>query len=178
MSTLTVAQAKAHLSISGSTYDVDLQSVIDAAEAVISKRCGPLTSTAVTTRIAGGDDLVLPIIPALALTSVTPVDGTALTLGDLYLDTDAGIVTYNSGSCFTARYYTVVYNAGRSSVPNDLLLGVKELVRHLWQTRRGPTRRPGSSDGETMSNSLPGSAYVLPFRVSELIAPHIQSDFA
>lgn len=179
MSTLTTAQAKAHLSISVSTYDSELQGVIDAAEAVITRRCGPLTSTAVTRSVrSSGGAMLLPVIPALSLTSVTPVGGTALTLGDLYLDTEAGLVTYASGSGLAAGYYTVVYSAGRSSVPDDLLLAVKELVRHFWETRRGPTRRPGSTSSDATANSIPGAAYMLPFRVSELIAPHMQPGFA
>lgn len=182
MSALTLAQAKAHLNISGATYDSELLAVIDAAEAVIAERCGPLTATVVTRRVVGGGgSLALPVLPALTLTSVTPADGTALTLGDLYLNTASGLVAYNAGTDFSARYYTVVYTAGRSSVPADLLFGVKELVRHLWETRRGPTRRPGSSSSETTANTMPGAAYMLPYRVAEMISPHelqMQSGFA
>lgn len=179
MSVLPIATARAHLNITGIAHDTKLESVIDAAEAVIAQRCGPLVSTATTVRIAGGGSaLVLPVTPALSLTTVTPVDGTALTLGDLYLDTGAGIVTYNSGSSFSARYYTVVYAAGRTSVPSDLLMAIQELVRHMWETQRGPTRRPGSTASDATSNTVPGAAYLLPFRVSELIAPHVQFGFA
>lgn len=174
MSALTLAQAKSHLNISGTTYDTELQGVIDAAEAVIAQRCGPLTPTTVTRRVEGGYGLTLPVLPALTLTSVTPADGTALTLGDLYLDTASGVVAYNGGSGFYTRYYTVVYTAGRDSVPADLLFAVKELVRHLWETRRGPTRRPGSEPSE----SVPGAAYALPRRVEQMLTPHLQSGFA
>jgi hypothetical protein len=59
-----------------------------------------------------------------------------------------------------------------------LLMAVKELVRHMWQTQRGPTRRPGSQPSESAANTVPGAAYLLPFRVSELIAPHLQPGFA
>ena len=179
MSVLDLASANAHLNITSGTSDVEVQAFIDAAEAAIAKRCGPRASTAVTVRVRGGAlELLLTTTPALSLTSVTPVDGTALTLGDLYLDTAAGLVTFNSGSAFSARYYTVVYNAGRSPCPADLLMAVKELLRHMWQTQRGPTRRPGSQPSEGTANTVPGAAYLLPFRVSELIAPHLQPGFA
>lgn len=180
MSILILAQAKTHLNITVSTYDGEIQDTIDEAEAAIAKRVGPLVSTATTVRVRGmGDALVLPTTPALSLTSVTPVDGTALTLADLYLDDAAGVVTYNSGGSFgAARAYDVVYNAGRASCPDDLLRAIKELVRHLWETQRGPTARPGSPVSEAMSNTIPGSAYVFPFRVEQLLAPHEQPGFA
>lgn len=174
MSVLTLALAKTHLNITVSTFDAELQTFIDSAEAVIGQHCGPLTSTPTTARVVPHDTrLPLPVTPAIDLTSVTPADGAALTLSDLYLNTAAGVVTYNAGTSFTARYYTVVYNAGRSSVPADLLLADKELVRHLWATQRGSTARPGPAGSDT-----PGAAHMLPFRVSELISPHMQYGFA
>lgn len=177
MSVLTLALAKSHLNITGSEHDVEIQSMINAAEAVITQRCGPLTSTAVTARVRGGEfALRLPTAPALTLTSVTPVNGTAITLTDLYLNTRGGRVTYNSGAGFYSRFYDVVYNAGRSTVPDDLLMAIKELVRHMWLTQRGPTRRPGSQPSDGTANT--GAAHVLPFRVAELIGPHLQPGFA
>lgn len=179
MSVLTLLEAKKHLEISSPTYDDELQEFIDAAEAAIVARCGPLTSTPTTVRVQGGTGtLVLPTLPALDITSVTPVNGTALTVGDLYLDAGAGLVTHVSGTTFTNQSFDVVYNAGRTTCPPDLLMAVKELVRHLWQTQRGPSRRPGSQVSEATANTVPGAAYLLPFRVSELIAPHVQHGFA
>lgn len=174
MSVLSLPAAQAHLSLNSGQYDNELQAMIDAAEAVIARRCGPLTSTATTARVRGASvGLTLPTAPAISLTSVTPVGGTAISLSDVYLNVGAGRVTYNSGAVFSSCFYDVVYAAGRSPCPADLLLAVKELVRHMWQTRRGPTRRPGSEPSEATSNTVPGAAYILPFRVSELIAPHM-----
>lgn len=180
MSVLSLPLAKTHLNIVGGTHDAEIQKMIDAAEAVITGHCGPLTSVATTIRVRGDGRLalVLPVTPAISLTSVTPVGGSALTLADLYLDAGPGLVTYNSGSAFISRFYDVAYNAGRSPCPEDLLLAVKELVRHLWQSQRGPTRRPGSPAGDSAANTLPGAAHTLPFRVTELIGPHLRAGFA
>lgn len=178
MSVLQIADARKHLNISGTSQDTELQAIIDAAEAAIVMRVGPLVSTPVTFRAkGGGKGLLLTVTPALSLTSVTPVGGTALTLADLYLDERAGLVTYNSGAFFTASAYDVAYAAGRTTTPADLLNAVKELVRHLWMSQRGPTRRPGSPPSDAAANTLPGAAHTLPFRVTELIAPHRQYDF-
>jgi hypothetical protein len=150
MSVLTLAQAKTHLNITVATYDTELQSFIDAAEAEVADRCGPLEATAVTQRIEGGvGTLVLRKSPAISLTSVTPYQASALTLTDLYLDTAAGLVTYNSGASFAASFYTVVYSAGRATCPPDLLLAVKELTREGWEaSQRGPARRTGPTPPE------------------------------
>ena len=178
MAVLTLAAAKTHLNITSSTHDTELGTFITAAEAAIAVRCGPLESTAVTERVdTAAGRLLLSRPPVISLTSVTPVGGSALTLGDLYLNTRAGVVCGQSGSVPSGTY-DVVYAAGRTTCPEDLVLAVKELVRHLWDTQRGPTRRPGSTASELTGNTIPGAAYLLPFRVSELIAPHVQPGFA
>lgn len=170
MSAVLLADAKAHLNITITTYDTELQTFIDAAEAIIAKRVGPLASTPISARVSGGSVLLLPVIPALSLTSVTPVGGTALTVGDLSLDGTVGIVTM-TGRGFASTSYDVVYQAGRSTLPADLRMAVLELVRHLWESQRSPTRHPASTMADAPT-SAPG--YLLPYRVQELIAPHEQ----
>jgi len=167
MSALTLADAKTYLNISAATYDTELQTFIDAAEAAIAQRVGPLTPASVTKRVPGyAWNLHLPVYPAVSLTSVTPVGGSALTLSDLHLEPDIGAVSYNGGSFFSSPAYDVVYSAGRSPVPADLLMAVKELLRHLWASQRGGGPRPGPT------TDVQGSAYLMPYRVLELIAPY------
>lgn len=179
MSVVALAEVKTHLNLTVSTHDAEVQSFIDAAESAIGERVGPLASTTQSVRVRGESrSLVLPVAPAVSLTSVTPPDSSALTLSDLYLDEGAAIVRYESGGTFSARHYDVVYEAGRAVCPADLKLAVKELVRHLWTTQRGATARPGSRESEAASNTLPGAAYVFPFRVEQLISPHEQPGFA
>lgn len=179
MSVVDLGSVKAHLNVTVSAHDAELQGFIEGAEAAIAQRVGPLSSTAVTARIRGGRSaLVLPVSPAVSLTSVTPYGSSAITPSDLHLDADAGLVTHEDGSWFSAVRHDVVYQAGRATCPADLKLAVKELVRHLWTTQRGATTRPGSRESEAASNTLPGAAYVFPFRVEQLIAPHEQPGFA
>lgn len=176
MAVVDLAAAKAYLQIDNTGSDTALPAYITAAEAVIAERCGPLEASSRTDRIRGGGEaLLLRTVPAISLTSVTPVDGSALTIGDLYLDAGAGVVTMNSGAGFSARYYTVVYSAGRSSCPADLVLAVKELVRHLWQPQRGPKARTNATPDPDALQTL---ARLMSPRVTELIAPHLQPGFA
>lgn len=179
MAVVTAAEVKTHLNITATKHDTELTSFIARAEAVIGKHCGPLTQVAKTSRVhGGGTRLVLPVSPASLLVGITDPDGTAVDTTDMYLDEDAGVITYDSGGSFGARFYDVAYMAGRATCPDDLKMAVLELVRHFWDTQRGPTRRPGSTASDAASNTIPGAAYLLPFRVSQLIAPHLQPGFA
>lgn len=180
MSVVSLSSVLNHLNLTQSDNDGKVQDFIDSAEAAIVERTGPLELVQKTERVRGGGRTVLPlrVSPAASLTSVTPVDGTALNLSDLYLDKESALVTYESGAAFGFRAYDVVYMAGRATCPDDLKLAVKELVRHLWQTQRGPTARPGSSQSESTSNTIPGAAYIFPFRVEQLVSPHDQAGFA
>ena len=105
---------------------------------------------------------------------VTPLGEAALTVDD-YLVTEGGIVEPEAGGWFGSRWYDVVYQAGRATVPDDLRMGVLEMLRHLWDTQRaGGSRRVGSGSSDSTANTIPGAAYLFPFRVEQLIAPHVQ----
>jgi hypothetical protein len=180
MSALSLVDAKAYLNITVATHDTELQTVINSAEAAIEALVGPLSPRTVTARVPGNSAvLLLPTIPAASLTSVTPFGGSAMDLASFDLDATAGIVNYPGGSgTYPSTYYTIVYEAGRDPVPADLMMAVKELVRHLWGPQRGGSVRPGSSPAEGLSNTLPGAAYSLPIRVTQLLTPHMQPGFA
>lgn len=174
MSTVTLAEAKAHLSISAGTYDGELQGMLEAAEAAIEARCGPLGPVSRTQRVVGsGGALVLSVTPIVSLTSLTPVGGVASDISALDVDSLAGTIANSSGSYGSGRY-DIVYLAGRATLPPDLRMAVLELVRHMWDTQRGPSRRPGSTASDATSNTIPGAAYMFPFRVEQLLGPHMQ----
>lgn len=173
MSALSLADAKTHLNITGTTYDAELQTFIDAAEGIVSKVCGPLTPTTVSRRItSNGTTLVVPVVPVISLTSITPLYTAAVSVAGLYVDNESGVVCSLDGrtSFFTAGPYDVVYQAGYTAVPPDLLMAVKEETRHLWKTQRGGGGRQGSTDP---AGQAPG--YLVPFPVAELMQPHAKT---
>lgn len=176
MSAVTLAEVKSHLSIVDGANDADLQLAIDAAELAIAAKCGPLSSTAKTERLrGGGPGLVLRNTPVVSLTSVTPLNGTAYTVTDFETDLSAGVIEWSSGGSFATGIYVVVYQAGRATLPADLKMGIKELVRHTWGgTKRGGRVRPGSLASEQQSNTLESTAFQFVYRVQEYIHPHIQ----
>jgi hypothetical protein len=168
MSVLTLREAEIHLNITNPTgeTEAELQTFIDAAEAALaSSRVGPIAPVTKTARVSGGGrTLLLPVAPAVSLTSVTPTGGTALTLADLYLDKVAATVAYTSDSPFTAFWYDVVYVAGRAAndVPDDLLWVNKELLRLMWSAQRPFGGRFASAPASAEPNtSIPGTARLL-----------------
>lgn len=157
MSVLGLSDAKNHLNIPSTTttYDTELQAFIDGAEAAIAQQVGPLSTSTVTKRVPGyGWNLHLPVYPAVSLTSVTPTGSvTALTLSTLYLDSESGTVSRNDLGFFTGSAYDVVYVAGRSTVPANLLQSVKDRLKLDWVSQRGGASRPGSNtDGPAVKS--------------------------
>lgn len=168
MPVLTLDEVTTHLNITTSGHDEELYGFIAAAEAAVAARVGPLEPQAVTSRIPGRRQvLLLPSAPVLSLTSVATSDGAAVDVTTLMLDSDAGTVEYADGTRFTASRYDVTYVAGFDYLPDDLSLGIKELVRHLWSTQRGAAARPGSAVQEPQ-----GPGYLFPNRVLELLEPY------
>ncbi|UUW87403.1 hypothetical protein [Pimelobacter simplex] len=174
MTVLTLPDARAHLNITDETAPTTakLTAMIASAESAIAGRVGPLEAQARTVRVAPNYKTLVVLSPAVEVTAVTDSVGTTLDTAALHLNQRAGLITRSDGSAFTASWYDVTYDYGRSPCPPDLVLAVKEMVRHLWDTQRGPSKRPGSNTSDATSNTIPGAAYLLPFRVAELIAPH------
>jgi hypothetical protein len=173
VSVLTLADAKAYLNITASTYDAELQTFIDAAEAAVAKRCGPLVSTTTTAShvYGGSSSLSLPVTPAISLTSITDATGGVINVSDVSVS-KAGIVEYPSGGYFGARWYVVVYQAGRTTVPADLLMAVREVVSDNWDSQRGASVRPG------LAPDVPTLPFLFSYKVEAYIAPHVQTGFA
>lgn len=182
MSVLNREDVKTYLNIDETTWDDELDSFIDQAEASLGNRVGPLTPTPVTERHdpPWGNPIVVRQLPAISLTSVTPTAGDPLDVTTLDLDPDTGILRLKGTSdrywaWYRTRFigpYVVVYQAGWVTVPDDLKLGAMELVRHLWDTQR---RMVQETKGATRPSDLQaGGAFAYPFRVLELINPYLQ----
>jgi hypothetical protein len=175
VSVLTLTDAKRHLNLTTTVNDAELQPMIDSAEATIGALVGQLSVSSVTERYVSTGGAIRLRNPAVGDTITSAVHlWSGMTLAPTDVELVLGCLTRRYGVGMIAGPWDVTYQAGRSTVPADLLMAVKELVRHLWDTQRGPTRRPGSApDGPA-----PGAAYLLPNRVQELIAPYLLGGFA
>jgi hypothetical protein len=185
MGVLTLPEIKEHLNITVSTFDAELTSFGTRAEAAVASRCGPLASTPVTTKLRGFSPVLRPqVTPILSLTSITPTGGSALTLS-LFVTPEVGlrgpqVVEWLApGGIFNAAWYDVVYNAGRSTLPEDLRLAALEGVRYFWQTQLGeaPASLPVVGDpherAAVLGEVIEGSVFPWP-RVQHLIEPYEQ----
>lgn len=182
--TVELQDLKDHLQITGaltgSDSDGEMQGVLDAAISHLERLVGPLSTQTVTERLSArsGSPLILSHTPVVSLTSLAYTDGTTVDVDDLDANLGAGLVYWNYGTTgyFSTgtRNVTVVYEAGRASLPDDLRLAVLLLAADMWETQHGGgTLRPAfpGEDPEDTSFSR-GGFPLLPPRVEALIRPH------
>lgn len=174
MSVVTVDEAKVHLNIGAvTTFNAELQTFLDGVEGALGMEVGPLGAVAKTERVRGCRRVLqLNYPPVILLTTVTATDGTVVSTS-LLTPTSHARVEYLQGGWFPARFYDVVYQAGRSSLPSDLRLAVLELLRWVWDPQRGGgAARFGSMPAETLSNTLLDSIDEWPTRVEQILKNH------
>lgn len=193
---VTLAEAKDALNITTVTSDAELQTVIDAATAVLQNHPAYRVLDAVTTTDytewadGGGDDIVLGHYPVTTVTSVaeytpdaqpivseSPDVVTTFTDYGYVLDAAAGILHRTNGgapSMWNGRV-KVVYTAGSATVPADIRQAALVLVDHLWETQRGgqgPALPTGLDLTDETSAPDVSAGYTLPNRVRELLEPY------
>lgn len=189
LSVLSLEDAKNLLTMTENVSDEKIREIVEAATAAVTRWCGPLVPTTVTSRVrsySGGfparaaydgaqgysSSLVLPITPVISLTSIAPLGGTPIDLTGVFVS-PAGVVDASIAQLYTGRFYDVTYVAGRTSIPTDLYLALVEMLRHLWATQRGAGPRSGSQQ-QTAASNIPGGAYAFNYRVEQLMQPFIQ----
>lgn len=172
MPVLDIDQVRGHLNLVREDAETEaaVRAIITAAEAAIAARCGDLEPTQRVEVHTVGRGGALPLrAPLVSVTSITPVTGGApVTVQAHQVDATAGLV-----HGLPAGTYAVAYVSGREHCPPDLLMGVKELVAHLWAT----TKRSAGDRGRQAAEA-PGAAYLYPYRVEAWIAPYLQPGIA
>lgn len=172
-SLISLAEAKAHLNITGTSDDGELRNFLAAATELIESKVGPCVRRTVTSRVSesNGGSIVLPVYPVLSVTSVTSTapGGPTWTTAQLDVDSDAGIVSVLPGTPgFWQPPWDVVYPVGRQVIPERFLHADKELLRHLWETQRGAAP-PSVLQGEEVFTTSTGWSFTFPRRVLEAI---------
>lgn len=174
MALLTLAEAKTQLQLGATTaYDTELTAYINALTPVIERHTGPVENRTVTETVnAYGPLLALTQVPAVSLTSLTPVHtgGRAIAVGEVALDGDAGVLRRLDGCTFAGGPWVAVYVAGRGSVPATINLAAKFLLQHWWRTRYGAARgNPGGGEDFDVNEPVPGFGYAVPNRVLQML---------
>lgn len=180
MGVLTLTEIKDHLNITTGGNDAELTTFGNRAETAIAGRCGPLAPVAVTTKLRGLRWALTPqVTPISSLTSITPVGGVALSL-TLFVTPEVGlrgpqrIEWLSPGGYFNAYWYDVVYNAGRSSLPDDLRLAALEGVRYYWQTQLGEETPAAPTVHDPDERPVIRGVDFPWLRVQHLIEPYLQ----
>ncbi|GGU90971.1 hypothetical protein GCM10010275_29970 [Streptomyces litmocidini] len=177
MPLLTLDEAKSILALpAGTQYDDELTVYIEALTEVIEGFVGPIEAREVVEQAdARGQTLALLQVPALSLTSFSPVlsGGSAVDVAGLHLDGASGAVGRLDGAAWTGGPWTVTYQAGRTTVPASLTVAARLLLQHWWRTRYGAARgNPGGGEDYDVNEPVPGYGYAIPNRVLQLLEPY------
>jgi hypothetical protein len=181
MAIVTVEEIKTWLRIPASviTSDAELQLMIDAVTLQIENITGgPLINRTVVERVQATSNyrtLALRERPIVSVDSIVDIaSGTAMTITDLDIDANSGIVRRKLDLAFYSRgpYYTVTYTAGwGTTLLPTFNLAARIIVARLWQIRLG-LNSPPQHDPYTPPVVTPISQQAL-----ELLAPYAQEAY-
>lgn len=166
---LSLADAKAHLNITGTTSDDQLREYLEAATEVVEGYIGPVVRRTYTSQVNGGRDvLILPHTQVLSVTSITSIlTGTAaVPLASLSIDTEAGDVYLKSRGYFPCGPFDIVYTVGRSVMKANWSTAAKIIVKHMWSTKLGNLP---SIQGDNPGYVVTGSGHLVPYQAIALL---------
>jgi hypothetical protein len=164
---ITLADAKAQLGIATgtTTYDADIELYVEAATPIVEAITGPMVQASRTFTLNGGSSVLALPVKFTSVTSVT-VGGVATTSYDA--DPLSGLIYSETGAFASGiQNVVVVVAVGSATIPSNVKLAARELVRHWWQTSR-QANRPGTAE-QVAQQPLPLG---VSRRIGELLAPN------
>lgn len=170
---ITLAEARASLGFAttNTAYDSDIESYIEAATPVIENITGPVLVKQLVFAFDGGRESVVLPVPFSSVVSVTE-NGAAVT--DYVADADKGIIT--AGTTTAPDIFepgidniVVTVSVGSATIPPNVKLAARELVRFWWQQGR-QANIPAFGEAPD-SGSVP-MGFAVPKRVYELLEPN------
>lgn len=168
MAILTLAEAKAALNINGTGHDAELPDYIAAAQECVDFLCGPSETVTITETRPGCVEIALSTTPVIAVASVVGQAWGPLVMNRLWVNNAAGVIRAKVLSFpILEDYYEVTYTAGRASVPLSIKQGLRIILAHQWETRRGPGVHPGAGGDD--STMIPGLGYAIPNRALQIL---------
>jgi hypothetical protein len=188
---ITLDEVKRQLNKTTTTDDDELRDMIDAATEVIEAQVGPVAArTVVDAQNGGCSEITLRHYPIIKVTTVreiwtnvivelteqpvgTLTDDWGYTV-DLVHGTILRRAVNSSINNFPIGYLNVLvtYVIGRTSIPAALNMAARQLVAHLWQTQSSRAAGRPTPGGDEFT-PMPGSGFLVPNRVSELLMPHV-----
>lgn len=166
---ITLADAKTSLGITTSTNDADLEKYIMAATPVIENITGPMIARSITCTRDGGGGVIILGVPFNAVSTLVE---SGVTITDYVTDARAGLIY--AGTTVSQREFkdglaniVATVTVGTATIPQNVQLAARELVRHWWQQGR-QANRPGFGNEFTDS---PAVSFGVPTRrLEELLS--------
>lgn len=140
--------------------DADMLDYARAAQGVVESIVGAVAPATVTQVFDGGRSALLLRDRPSAILTVTAV-GKPIT--GWSCDFAAGILTAAGGFPSGRRNIEVRYSVGSGQVPANVLLGIREVFRQLWERSRAL--------GGAASSDMVMQGFAIPNAVYELLAP-------
>jgi len=182
ISIVALDEVKAHLNIPATNYDVDdeLRRFVDAATDLAENYVGcVLGRQTFTDELYDGNTDIIRLRNPRALSITSVYESGVLISSDNYSVDPTGqrIFRITTGSISGPNYYgiwapganniKISYVAGFINPPAAGKQGVLEIIRHLWQTQRGPTAVVGRN--QSGDDFYTTATYSLPRRCMELL---------
>lgn len=170
----TLAEFKTWLKYgAGTTDDTTLTTVLTSASLWVEwKIGGPLAAASFTeTAIINGFAYIPQKRPLATVTSITPDLGAAIDSSRYSVDTTHNMIRFRWG--VYRGWYTIIYTAGLSSIPDRVKTAGLEVARHLWLIQNGSGGRgfPGDEIPTPMG-------FAVPRRAEELLRTDSVAGFA
>src|SRR5687768_1844805 len=170
ISMVGLAETKEHLNmaLTTTTYDEELRRAIAGACAVAEGIVGACASRTVTETFSGrgGNKIYLALAPVLSITSLTE-DGATVAASGYSLAPKTGIVTRTGGLPVGDNNCVITYVPGRRVIPDNILEGVKDLVRANFRPQLGGNFSPFDSTGPASSEGTMRLGFFIPNSVME-----------
>lgn len=177
IATLDDVKQALHLTTTDAARDSELQRLIDGATQIIEDIVGPCSVQQFTERHDSGPSLMLRRTPVVSVTSVTPwlSAGSTYDPAALVVDPETGIVEHAIGMALSNGPFRVVYTAGRSTVPANIVQACIDLVRiNFRPSQAGNLARFDGTDGQVR----PDLGMFVPNSVLANLAPQIDYGIA
>lgn len=153
------------------TNDSDIERYIEAATPVIENIVGPLIARSRVFTFDGGSSTVVVPVRFVSVTSIVE-SGVAIT--DFVADVQAGTITAGTTDGvrdFAYGYQNVVVtvSVGAATVPANVKLAAREIVRFWWQQGRQANI---PAFGDAPESGVTPMGFAVPKRVIELLEPN------
>lgn len=173
---ISLDEGRRHLNLVSTNSDEELRETIHVATHLIERLVGPVLPTSRTERHDGYRHVIPLDERVYAVTTVVEHPGTTVEAADgdnrgYRVDGDRGLVLLSGETPVRwSRRVVVTYQAGIGDPPPPVIRqACRELVRHLWNTQRGPVA-PRTMESEGF---FPGLSFTLPRRVVELLDEYV-----